>query len=92
MPAKKTAPARPPIECTPEMHQRACEYLADGMVALAENIARLGNECDETRRFHGLPLNPSMQVHQIAASMCLFTAKEILAGHLVVCPPPEGTK
>jgi hypothetical protein len=90
MPGKKSDSPHT-IHVSPEIHRRACEFLADGLICDAEKIARRGDEVNKARAFHGLPANPTMDVHQVAAAMALSIAKDLISGRLVA-GPSKGTK
>ena len=81
-PAGNVAAAPQKIALTPEIHHRACDFLADHLISLAHQIGNTRSGNDKMRAANGLPGNPAMVVQETSAQMALWLGREIALGKL----------
>lgn len=79
------------IEVTPEMRQRAVEFIADRLLIMARDIEQASMNALQAREIRGLPHNPAREIERVAGSMAVTLAKELVEGRIVPLPvaPPE---
>lgn len=82
------------IEVTPEMRQRAVEFLADRLLYVARDIEVASMNILQAREIRGLPHNPAREIERVAASMAIALAREMLEGKIIPLPviPLESKK
>ena len=82
---KKSAAENPTtIEVTPELHDRAVQFLADRMIDLAGHIGRTGVHLAHSRVVLGLQPSEAHIVHEVSAQMALEFAKQIANGDIEI--------
>jgi len=80
MPKKKPAPKT--LTITPELHERACQFLADIILDRCNSIGFRNQESEALRVKFGLPPNPAHDIQEAAAQIALWISRQLATGKL----------
>jgi len=80
MPKKKPAPKT--LTITPELHERACQFLADRLLEMATRGGYTTAQMVATRVEFGLPPNTAHDVQEASMQIALWISRQLASGKL----------
>ena len=78
---KKPQPTKN-LTITTELHERACQFVADLLLDLANSRGAGNARMMAAREEFGLPPNPAHAVEEAAAQIALYLSRQLASGKL----------